>query len=226
MAGKKKQGQNLLHIIILLSLVCIMAVSGFGLVKDFLEKRRDQKEYERIARIAGPEEQTVQETAASKEAEIESETEQETEPPYISPVNFEELAKINPDIVGWIRIPDTNINYPIVQGKDNDVYLHKSFEGEESQAGCIFLDFESQKNMRGYNNILYGHHMRDGSMFKDVVLYKEEEYFKEHQYFELYTPEETIHLKAVACYYTENDPMVRKTRFKTRESFQQPPRRL
>ena len=155
------------------------------------------------------------------EEETEEETQRETEPPYVSPINFEELAAINPDIVGWIRIPDTNIDYPIVQAADNDTYLHKSFEGEETSAGTIFLDFESQSDMRGYNSILYGHHMKNGSMFKDVVKYKDEDYFKEHQYFEIYTPKETIHLKAAACYYIENNPMVRKTRFRTYESFQE-----
>ena len=68
-------------------------------------------------------------------------------------------------------------------------------------------------------NILYGHNMKNGSMFKDIVRYKDPSYFKEHQYFSIYTPEREIRLKAVSCYYGEAKPIVRKTRFKSQEAF-------
>ena len=66
---------------------------------------------------------------------------------------------------------------------------------------------------------LYGHNMKNGSMFKDVNRYKDEAYFKEHQFFSIYTPDREIRLKAVAAYYGEAQPIVRKTRFKSQESF-------
>ena len=221
MEEKKAQSRDRRHKIILAVLIAVALVSGFWFFSEYLENWKAQQEYERLAQIATETAATEEESTTVLEEETEEETQRETEPPYVSPINFEELAAINPDIVGWIRIPDTNIDYPIVQAADNDTYLHKSFEGEETSAGTIFLDFESQSDMRGYNSILYGHHMKNGSMFKDVVKYKDEDYFKEHQYFEIYTPKETIHLKAAACYYIENNPMVRKTRFRTYESFQE-----
>ncbi len=141
--------------------------------------------------------------------------------PHISPEDFKELAKINPDIVAWIWIPGTNIDYPVVKSHDNETYLYKDFEGNCSPTGSIFLDFESQSDLRGQNNILYGHHMKNGSMFKDIVKFKEESYFKEHQYFEIDTPQEAIYLKAISCYYIQNDPSLRQTRFRDEESFQQ-----
>lgn len=217
MPEKKRQGRGRIHKLILVLLACVMMASGGWILKDYVADWKAQREYERLAQMVTEETATTAEETTAEETE---ETERETEPPYVSPIDFEELVRINPDVVGWIRIPDTNVDYPIVQAADNDTYLHKSFEGEETAAGSIFLDFESQSDLRGYNSILYGHHMRNGSMFKDIVRYKEEEYFKEHQYFEIYTPTETIHLKAVSCYYIKNDPMVRKTRFKTEESFQ------
>lgn len=113
----------------------------------------------------------------------------------------------NPDTIGWIKVPDTNIDYPIVQGTDNDFYLNHDFYGKESVGGAIYLDFESQGDFVGRNNILYGHNMKNGSMFKDVIHYKDEEYFKEHQYFSIYTPDREIRLKAVACYYGEAQPL-------------------
>lgn len=225
MAQKDSRKRKLPHKIILAVLVCTVVISGARVIMEQVEGRRAQAEYERLAQMVkqeettGAEETTVPETESEPES-TRQETPRETEPAYESPIDFEELARLNPDIVAWIQIPGTNIDYPIVQGDDNDVYLHRSFEGEETTAGTIFLDFESQSDLRGYNNIIYGHHMRNGTMFRDIVYYKEQDYFKEHQYFEIYTPKETIHLKAVSCYYIENDPMVRKTRFRTNESYQ------
>ncbi len=197
--GKNSPKRKILHRIILAVLICIAVVSGAYVVREELESRRAQAEYERLAQMAKQETATAAEPSSSEpqtesetEPESEPQTEAETEPPYVSPIDFEELARINPDIVAWIQIPGTNIDYPVVQGDDNDAYLHRDFEGEESAAGTIFLDFESQSDMRGYNNIMYGHHMRNGSMFRDIVYYKDEDYFKEHQYFEIYTPQETI----------------------------------
>jgi sortase B len=92
-------------------------------------------------------------------------------------------------------------------------------EGKDSVYGSIYLDCDSEPDFSGYNNPIYGHHMKDGSMFKDVVKFKEESFFKEHQYFEIYTPERTIHLKAVSCYYSGSDGIVRKTQFQSQEAF-------
>lgn len=230
MTGKHARKQNIFHKIIMAVLICVALVSGVWVIVEMAENYRTQQEYERLAQMVRqqqeeesvPETETqVEETQEKTQEDTQPETERETQPPYVSPIDFEELARINPDVVGWIRIPNTNIDYPIVQGETNDIYLHRSFEGEETAAGSIFLDFASQKDLRGYNSIFYGHHMRNGSMFRDIVYYKEEEYFKEHQYFEIYTPKETIHLKAVSCYYIENDPMVRRTKFKSRAAFQE-----
>lgn len=193
----------------------IIATGVIGILS-FVESAKagkTQKQYEALV-------QTVsRETEAENTVDGRRKETDEEEMPYESPIDFEMLSSMNPDIAGWIRIPDTRINYPIVQGRDNDTYLYKSFSGEDADAGCIFLDFESRRDLRGYNNILYGHNMKDGSMFRDVVRYKDEDYFKEHQYFEIYTPEETIHLKAVACYYIQDDPEVRRTRFREDQEF-------
>ncbi len=144
----------------------------------------------------------------------------ETEAPYVSPIDFEALWAENPDTVGWIRIPDTVVDYPIVQDpNDNERYLHLDFHGNESVYGTIYLDCDSDPDFSGWNNPIYGHHMKDGSMFKALEYFKDEDYFKDHQYFDIYTPERAIHLKAVACYYGSADGIVRKTKFESREDF-------
>ena len=74
--------------------------------------------------------------------------------------DFSKLIGVNPDTVGWLFIPGTKINYPIVQTTDNDKYLHTGFNGEDNVAGSIFLDYESEPDMTGRNNIIYGHNMK------------------------------------------------------------------
>lgn len=199
---------------VIVILVLVMVVSGVGVIRDQLESKRQRELQESLAQLAS---QTTEETRI--EIETEPETEAETEAPYVSPIDFASLQAQNPDTIGWIRVPGTRIDYPIVQYTDNDKYLHTDFDGNESVYGSIYLDCDSESDFSGWNNPIYGHHMKDGSMFKDVVRYKEEAYFKEHQYFEIYTPERTIHLKAVACYYSDASGIVRKTKFKSQESF-------
>lgn len=210
--NKKKKSNRWIHRIIVGVLVIIMIVSCVGMLKEYLDGKKTEDNYESLASMV----QTTEETTTVEETE--PETEETTA--YVSPIDFDALLEINPDTVGWIKIPDTNVDYPIVWREgDNDTYLHTDFEGNSSQAGAIYLDMDSTPDFSGRNNLLYGHHMKNGSMFKDVVKYKDKEFFDTHQYFEIYTPERTIHLKAVSSYYDKAQPIVRKTRFKTRESY-------
>ena len=80
--------------------------------------------------------------------------------------------------MGWITIEGTNINYPIVKGTDNDFYLNHDFNGQENIAGSIYLDFESQGDFDGRNNIIYGHNMKNGSMFAALEKYTSEDVSK------------------------------------------------
>lgn len=206
-----------LHRLITIVLAVILLVSGTMVFRQWQADRKAKEEYDRLAQLAS---QTATETT-TEAAETETEP-AETEPvrePYVSPIDFEALQKENPDTIGWIQIEGTQVNYPIVQGTDNDFYLNHDFNGNESVAGSIYLDFESQGDFDGRNNILYGHNMKNGSMFKDVVRYKDESFFNEHQYFSIYTPAREIRLKAVAAYYGEAKPIVRKTRFVSQDSF-------
>lgn len=210
---QKKKGMITFRNLLILILLIVMAVSGVGVVQQQMKSRRQREEEERLASLA------AQTTETDLEIEIESEP--ATEAPYQSPIDFEALWEVNPDVVGWIRIPDTRIDYPILYSGDNETYLHTDMNGNESVYGAIYLDCDSETDFSGWNHPIYGHHMKDGSMFKDVVKFKDEKFFKEHQYFEIYTPERTIHLKAVSCYYTGADGIVRKTRFESQEEFDQ-----
>lgn len=98
-----------------------------------------------------------------------------------------ELQKENEDVKAWIKINDTNINYPVVQANDNDYYLYRNYKKENSNYGSIFIDSKSNIENPNSNIIMYGHNMKDGSMFKDLLKYADEEYFNNHKYIEFVT---------------------------------------
>lgn len=109
---------------------------------------------------------------------------------YICPIDFEGLKKINPDIYAWIEIPETEINYPIVQSAtDDSYYLNHTIEGEEGYPGSIYTEHVNAKDFQDYNTVVYGHNMKDGSMFMGLHAYEDPKYLEEHSEVIVYTPE-------------------------------------
>ncbi|MDY2814410.1 MAG: class B sortase [Dorea sp.] len=104
-------------------------------------------------------------------------------------VDFDELLRINPDTIGWIRFyPEPSIiSYPIVQGEDNEEYLHKTFSANENTLGAIFLNVDNNADFSDKNSIIYGHRMKDGSMFRHLQDYEEKSFWQENPYFYIYT---------------------------------------
>lgn len=103
-------------------------------------------------------------------------------------VDFEKLKNINSDVVGWIIMEGTQVNYPIVQGENNSYYLNHSYEKKYSSFGSIFLDYSSSSDLSDKNSFIYGHHTRNGSMFGELKKYMNTNFFNEHPSFYLYTP--------------------------------------
>lgn len=97
------------------------------------------------------------------------------------------LLAINKDYKSWLTIFNTNIDYPIVQGKDNMEYVNKNFYGEYSLSGIPFLDYRNSDYFQDNYNLLYGHHMRNGAMFSDVIKFLNQDYFDKHLMGELYS---------------------------------------
>jgi sortase B len=133
--------------------------------------------------------------------------------------DWEALRMLNPDIVGWIIVPGTNVNYPIVQGSDNEYYLYHLFDSSYSGTGAIFADYEGSPTLDGQHNIIYGHNMFDGSMFSDIFLYTNQEYFDNHRALFLCTPEKNIELSAVACIDILASSPLRQFYFESPEAF-------
>jgi sortase B len=134
-------------------------------------------------------------------------------------VDWAKLHKLNPEIVAWIVVPGTNINYAVVQGTDNYTYLRKSYDGEYSISGSIFLDQRSDPDLQGRNTIIYGHDMHDGTMFSQLMQYKDKDYFNEHRYIYIATPGVNYALEALATAFVyETDPL-RQFDFATDQEF-------
>ena len=190
MAGKKyhrgrkkakKKGSLVLNLILILALI-VFAVSAFQLfqiVKGYMEGRG---EYEDIRELA------IEEVDDGEEGTPVDDGEEGT--PQFR-VNFDELLAINPDTIGWIRFsPEPSIiSYPIVQGEDNDEYLHKTFSANENTLGAIFLNAGNQPDFSDRNSIIYGHRMKDGSMFRHLQDYEERAFWENNPYFYIYTPD-------------------------------------
>lgn len=103
--------------------------------------------------------------------------------------DFETLLQWNPDIVGWIWSPNSDIDYPVVQGRDNDYYLNHTADGVNSIIGSIFMESNNRKEFQDDVTILYGHHIRGGRMFSSLSGYKTQSYYEEHPILFLYTPD-------------------------------------
>ena len=106
--------------------------------------------------------------------------------------SFKELQKINPDIIGWIRVNDTNINYPLLQAEDEDTYMNTDAEGKYSLSSSIFLHCANQPDFSDFNTMIYGHHMEKHKMFGDVGMFTDKTYFEEHPYGNLFLMARTM----------------------------------
>ena len=101
---------------------------------------------------------------------------------YLETIHLDTLRETNPDVLGWICIPDTPINHPLVQGEDNEYYLKRTWEGDRNVMGSIFLETENTPDFTDFNTIVYGHNMNDGSMFAEIKQYRDQTYAQQYPY--------------------------------------------
>lgn len=118
----------------------------------------------------------------------------------LSEMDLEALRQTNPDVVGWIAIPETDIFYPIVQTGDNTYYLNHTWQKTRSSVGAIFLEQYSSPELNDFNTLIYGHKMRDGSMFGVLSSYQNMDYWKEHPSVYLVDDKEVYRYDIFAAY--------------------------
>ena len=131
------------------------------------------------------------------------EKKKEENPKEEIPIDFTALKKTNPDIYAWIEIPGTNVNYPIVQSAEDDsYYLNHTIDGKEGYPGSIYTEKINAKDFSDFNTVIYGHDMKNGSMFKDLHKFEDAAFFEEHDKVTIYTEteEKTYRIFAAVVY--------------------------
>ena len=180
-------------------LAAVLIFAAWKLIDLLVGYRKDRSTYDDLRNIA-----IVQLTPAPQTDATPSEPDAAAvtpEPASEIPiqVDWELLKQTNPDIIGWLYCPDTIINYPVVQTVDNDKYLTIDFNGSTSSAGTIFADYNSVVGIRQSHLILYGHNLKDNSMFGSLKSYGDYEYYEEHPVFYFLTPSGSYRIELMAC---------------------------
>ena len=171
---EKKTAGQIFSSVILVIAIGVFLFSGFKLYGIFSEYKKGENEYDSLKDIA------IQINTPQVDEDV----------PEKFTVDFETLKGINPDVVGWIRFDEpSQISYPIVKGPDNNKYLTTTFEGKKNAAGALFMDVDNEADFSGKNTFIYGHNMKNGSMFSGLREYKAQAYCEENPYFYIYTPD-------------------------------------
>ncbi len=195
--------------------VVVLVFASARLYGEYSEYKAGAKAYTELSEYIEPSE---------SEETSQISTESDTEP--IESINwptvdFEALTEINGDFVAWIQIEGTQINYPVVQGEDNKYYLKHLFDGKWNSSGCIFLDYRSASDMSDPHTAIYGHHMKNGTMFSDLMKYKKQEFYDEHPTGYLLTPNENYVIEFFSGYVAKSDSDAWQLGFATEEEFGQ-----
>lgn len=193
--GKKSRAGDILLTVILIAAIAVFCYAAYNLYHIYTEYKKGTDEYNKIAQMA-----VTQRDPDAPEAP--KEEEEALKPPMN--IDFDSLRSINKDVIGWIYVealPD--INYPVVQGENNETYLHMTYEKNYNFAGTIFIDYENKRDFSDCNTLVYGHNMKNGSMFAQLKNFTQnEEVYKQSKYFWIFTPEKNYRYEIVSAYTT------------------------
>jgi sortase B len=141
--------------------------------------------------------------------------------PAYKTIDFKGLKDINEDVVAWLYIPNSNVDYPVLQGSTNNTYLHTSIYKEYLYVGTLFLDARNNPDFTDDNSIIYGHNMNDGSMFgmMEEMYLGDEDFYKNNPYVQIYTPEYKMTLHVIGIELTDRYGDRYTTTFETRTAY-------
>ncbi len=198
-------------LIMFMAALILLAVAGVTAWQVYVPIREDNvsvnayDELRQFVRVPTPDPTSQPDTSSSPELVPSPSFEPEpTSLPDLQ-VDFKSLRAVNPEIVAWLSIDGTNIDYPVAQHSDNDYYLHHLFTGEWNSSGCLFMDCHNQSDFSGRHTIIYGHHMDNGTMFQNLMGYKDQSYYDEHPNAQLFTPGGTYTVEFFAGYVSGVD---------------------
>lgn len=204
--------------ILIVLFVMVFLVSGFFLGRYWLESRKQKGQFDELTQIMEQARPAVSQTPQQNAPEDSTEPSQEATEPVSELVSvidpqtglpvqvlpeYAALYELNSDLVGWISIPDTNIHYPVLQTPDRtDHYLYRDFYGQDSTHGCIYVREACDVFTPSDNVVIYGHRMKDGSMFHDLLHYEKQSYYEAHKYIEFNTLTERHTYEIMAVFKT------------------------
>lgn len=145
-----------------------------------------------------------------REVTVNGQTEENTEKPDIlmeREIDFDVLKDKNEDIIAWLYIPGTPVDYPVCRGKDSEFYLHHNAEKEKNILGSLFVPPENNPDLNDTHIIIYGHNMKQGQMFGELSNYEDEDFFKENPYVYLYTPQQNRTYLVYSVYRCEPESL-------------------
>ncbi len=168
-------------------------MEAFNLFHIYTEYKKGTDEYNNLVQMAV--------TEKEPDAEIKP-AEEVLKPPM--DIDFNTLKSVNPEVIGWIYVEALEgVNYPVVQAADNDKYLHLTYEGNYNFAGTIFIDYENSSDFNDCNTLVYGHNMKNGSMFGQLKKFTEnEEAFNKSRYFWIFVPGKAYRYEIISAYTT------------------------
>lgn len=204
---KKDTIKKLQYVAGILVLLCVVAFSGYKLVTSIISDRKAEEEHQRILEAAVAAETVPQITSVVVEVNEDGE-EIEIPPPQYPPlsIDMDMLKEINGDFRGWFYFPAVDVSYPVVQGEDNDYYLKHSFEDEKSNSGSIFMDCGASSDWSDRNTFVFGHNMRNGSMFGTFkTLVDDPSLLDDNSCFYIYTEDEVYTYEIFSYYMTKSD---------------------
>lgn len=180
--------------ILLIACICVFGYSSYNLWNIYSQKHQVEKETKEL------EKKVIKKENQAKQKSI------------LQP-DWHSLKETNENIIAWIYIPDCDISFPVVQGKDNKYYLNHTVNGEYNVRGSIFLDASANENLTDDNSIIYGHSVEGGGMFTSLKKYCDEQFFKEHPIFYVLTPNANYTCKVFTFAKTTEDSVFYTTSF-------------
>ncbi len=211
--------QNKLQKIIIVVCGIIFIGCMVFLIKDYMEKQEAERRFQELAQNA------IIEETETEEIVIETETEEPdileelgVEIPRIE-LDWNALAEENEHIYAWIYIPETNVNYPILQHPtETDYYLERNIDHSSGLPGCIYTQNINAKDFTDANTIIYGHNMKNGTMFKTLHKFEDSEFFQANRYMFIYTQEKVLVYEIYAGCQISNEHLLSKYNFNELEA--------
>lgn len=214
MSSKKKSKNStkkmwtVIYILLVIACFLCIALMAVYLMDKKKQAQEAQEKYEEIVeQVVEPEPTEPVVPEEEEKAEL--------------PIDFEALQEINQEIYAWLRIPDTNVDYPILQREDEDqsYYLTHDMYGEAQKAGSIYTESYNSKDFHDPNTIIYGHNMKDGSMFHNLRYFAEQEFFDEHEEMYIYMPGKVLRYQIFASYEFDDRHLLGSYNFEDEEVF-------